>query len=54
MNTTATYEVSVGNSSLWIILLACGAAVLIIIGVAVWCYIKKKRNANQGRNAQLL
>jgi hypothetical protein len=50
---TATFEVSVGGFPLWIILLACGAAILIIIGVAVWCYIKK-RNANQAANAQLL
>jgi hypothetical protein len=53
IDTTATFEVSVGNSSLWIILVACGAVVLIIIGVSVWRYIKK-RNANQARNAQLL
>jgi hypothetical protein len=53
MDITATFEVSVGGFPLWIILLACGAAVLIIIGVAVWCYIKK-RNANQAANAQLL
>jgi hypothetical protein len=43
-----------GSSSLWIILLACGAGVAILIGIAIYCYIRKRNSDVVANNAQLL